>query len=45
MAGTRRRYGTGIYRRGRVFWLKIRPPAAIANLLPGFWRCSLRTTS
>jgi hypothetical protein len=45
MAGTRRRYLTGIYRRGHVFWLKVRTPASIANLLPEFWRSSLRTTS
>jgi hypothetical protein len=46
MAGTKRRYGTGLYRRGNVFWLKVRTPAGLANLLPReFLRLSLRTTS
>jgi hypothetical protein len=45
MAGTRRRLGHGLYRRGRILWLKVRTPAALANLLPPFWRSSLRTTS
>ena len=45
MAGKGRRYGSGIYRRGQVWWIKIRTPAALANHLPVFWRSSLRTTS
>ncbi len=44
MGGRSSRYGSGVYRRGDVFWLKVRTPAAIANLLSKvFWRSSLRT--
>ena len=39
-------HGSGVYRRGNVFWLKVRTPASLANQLSrSFWRSSLRTTS
>lgn len=37
-------HGSGVYRRGNVFWLKVRTPASLANHLSrSFWRSSLRT--
>ena len=39
-------HGSGVYKRGNVFWLKVRTPASLANHLSrSFWRSSLRTTS
>ena len=46
MDGNRARYGSGLYLRGRVFWLKVRTPVFLRDLRPaGFRPLSLRTSS
>lgn len=39
-----RGHGSGVNRRGNVFWLKVRTPASLTNRLSQtFWRSSLHT--
>ena len=45
-AGERSRYGSGLYKRGAVWWVRVRTPVALKkNISRSLWRFSLGTSS
>jgi len=45
-AGERSRYGSGLYKRGAVWWVRLRTPVALKkNISRSLWRFSLGTSS